>query len=536
MSRLWDATETERAETRVRLGEVARLDTEIARLQARRAEQLAGLARIALTQQRRYRPVATGVRRNGEAIMTRDDLPFRSMTAEVAAATRVTRFHAAADLDTAASLGHDFPRVHAAFAAGRIDQDRAWSLVAEGSRLTEVDDRALFEELALPHAVSETPRGTRQAAQRIASEIEAAPAAERHRRARAKRGVCVRDLDDGMAQLTLVNTAAVVHGMHDRITRMTRRITRDRRAAAAEITSAADGSDGGEQDGSTSGTSVADERTFDQVRADVATDLLLTGQPNAHHAYDPDGTDVLGALRGRVQVTLPVASLTGVDDQPAALTGHGAIPASVARRLAGAAAHWVRLFHRPDTGALLTVDRYAPTAAQRRLLVARDETCRFPGCRRSASGADIDHTHDHAAGGTTRIDNLAHLCRHHHVMKHHTAWTARQLGDGELEWTSPAGYRHRERPAPIVRFVDSERIARRRGPTPPEPSARTRTSAWDVDWSAEPDPDDELPPWMTGTASGSADAADGIMVPVASRVSAPDSVPDHAPKRAVLNV
>ena len=489
MSRLWDATETERAEARARLGEVARLDEEIARLQARRSEQLAGLMGIARAQQGRYRPVATGVRRNGDAVMTRDDLPFRSMIAEVAAGTRVTRFQAAVDLDAASSIARDFPRVRAAFDVGRIDQDRAWTLAVEGARLREGDDRALFEELALPHALAETPRGTRQAARRIACEIEAAPAAERARRARAERSVCVRDLDDGMAQLTVVNTAAVIHGMHDRLTRMTRRVAHDRRAA-----------DGGEQrDSATGDASVVDERTFDQIRADLATDLLLAGQPNAHHAYDRDGIDVLGALQGRVQVTLPAPSLTGADDAaPAALTGYGAIPASLARRLAGTATHGGRRSPPPAPGPRRTDDRPPPTPAPRRLLDARDETCRFPGCQRSAPGADIDHTVDHAAGGKTRVTNLAHLCRHHHVMKHHTAWSARQLSGGEIEWTSPAGSRHRERPAPVVRFIDSERIARHRESVPIRPPAPPRASAWDLDWSAEPDPGEELPPWMTG--------------------------------------
>ncbi|KAA9394937.1 HNH endonuclease, partial [Kocuria coralli] len=61
----------------------------------------------------------------------------------------------------------------------------------------------------------------------------------------------------------------------------------------------------------------------------------------------------------------------------------------------------------------------------------RDETCRFPGCRRQATGCDVDHTIPWATGGTTAITNLAHLCRRHHRIKHETptlgAWQGRHI-------------------------------------------------------------------------------------------------------------
>ncbi|RZK51922.1 MAG: HNH endonuclease, partial [Pedobacter sp.] len=49
--------------------------------------------------------------------------------------------------------------------------------------------------------------------------------------------------------------------------------------------------------------------------------------------------------------------------------------------------------------------------------------CRFPGCNQPATASDIDHTTDWQHGGPTNLDNLAHLCRKHHRLKHHTAWT-----------------------------------------------------------------------------------------------------------------
>ncbi|WP_292874095.1 HNH endonuclease signature motif containing protein, partial [Microbacterium sp.] len=85
----------------------------------------------------------------------------------------------------------------------------------------------------------------------------------------------------------------------------------------------------------------------------------------------------------------------------------------------------------------------------------RDKHCRFPGCRQPTWRCDIDHTKDAAHGGETRICNLAHLCRRHHILKHHTAWRVRQLADGVLEWTSPTGRIYRDIPTPPVTFTPS---------------------------------------------------------------------------------
>ena len=106
----------------------------------------------------------------------------------------------------------------------------------------------------------------------------------------------------------------------------------------------------------------------------------------------------------------------------------------------------------PVTGCVLAVDRYRQTSALTRFLRARDERCRFPGCRQPVWRCDIDHTLDAAHGGPTEHCNLAHLCKRHHVLKHHSAWTVRQLPGGILEWTSPTGRIHTDHPEPTVRF------------------------------------------------------------------------------------
>ncbi|MGK9219708.1 MULTISPECIES: HNH endonuclease signature motif containing protein, partial [unclassified Microbacterium] len=76
---------------------------------------------------------------------------------------------------------------------------------------------------------------------------------------------------------------------------------------------------------------------------------------------------------------------------------------------------------------------------------------RTPGCRNLALTADLDHTIPYAQGGVTDVGNLACLCEGCHQDKHHTPWQVRQLGDGVLEWTSPAGHTYTEKPPPQVR-------------------------------------------------------------------------------------
>lgn len=195
----------------------------------------------------------------------------------------------------------------------------------------------------------------------------------------------------------------------------------------------------------------SDTRTLDQVRADLLTDLLLAGTPSDCH-----GTG-LDRIQARVQVTVAATTLAGLDDRLAELDGHGPIDAGTARALAAGATSWSRLFLDAD-GMVTETDAYTPTENMRRFLRARDQHCRFPGCLTPVHRCDVDHTHEHSRGGRTRLDNLSHLCRAHHALKHpdvHDAhrWSARSLPDGTIEWTSPLGRTYSDRAPRRVMFV-----------------------------------------------------------------------------------
>ena len=188
-----------------------------------------------------------------------------------------------------------------------------------------------------------------------------------------------------------------------------------------------------------------DARTLTQRRADVLADLLTD-------AVVP-GSAVGTGVRATVLVTVPVLTLldrTGTASQPVTvLEGYGPISDDVARRLAAHAPSFVRLLTHPETGTVLSVgrDRYAVPRDLKLWLRVRDETCRFPGCGRSAAHADIDHTVDWQHEGATRHDNLAHLCEAHHRLKHQTAWQVSQAGGGARDWRAPSGRRYRTEPA-----------------------------------------------------------------------------------------
>jgi len=156
----------------------------------------------------------------------------------------------------------------------------------------------------------------------------------------------------------------------------------------------------------------------------------------------------------RVHVTVPAMTLLGRSDEPGDLDGYGPIDADTARELAAGAPSFTRILTHPHTGTVLSVGResYAVPADLRRHLAVRDATCRFPGCGRRAARCDVDHVVAFVDGGSTDADNLVHLCRHHHRLKHETSWrpapsTGPHAPPGSVTWTSPTGRTHVASPA-----------------------------------------------------------------------------------------
>jgi hypothetical protein len=141
-----------------------------------------------------------------------------------------------------------------------------------------------------------------------------------------------------------------------------------------------------------------------------------------------------------IGVAVDLQTLLGLAENPGQLAGYGAIPASVARRLA-ADGNWQRFISDPTTGNLLDFGRekYTPPQELVDYLLARDRVCRFPGCRRTGQSSDIDHALSWESGGETNPANLGLLCRRHHRMKTHGGWKLESNADGSCTWESPVG-------------------------------------------------------------------------------------------------
>jgi hypothetical protein len=114
------------------------------------------------------------------------------------------------------------------------------------------------------------------------------------------------------------------------------------------------------------------------------------------------------------------------------------IPAETARRLA-CDASIVNMLEDED-GEPLNVGRKTRSIspALRRVLNARDQGCRFPGCT-NKKFVDAQHVHHWADGGETKPSNLLSLCHHHHRAVHEGGFDIQILDDGAFRFVKPNG-------------------------------------------------------------------------------------------------
>ena len=141
-------------------------------------------------------------------------------------------------------------------------------------------------------------------------------------------------------------------------------------------------------------------------------------------------------------MTIAASTLMGLDDHACELDGYGAITAAMARRIAAdPTATWRRLLT-DDHGHVrhASTRAYRPTAAIIATVIARDQHCQFPGCRRPARYDDLDHVEAWRESDQTTEANTTSLCRRHHRLKHSGRWRIdRDDTTGVTTWTDRAG-------------------------------------------------------------------------------------------------
>ncbi|MEX5295387.1 DUF222 domain-containing protein [Kocuria sp. CPCC 205268] len=449
-----------------------------------------------------------GADRLGPHSLEPEEQTIRDVADEIGPALRLPAGTALRRVEDAVLLAEDLPQVLEALEQGvtglrqtgvvvDLWRELVWDAgsCAPELRAPVAGVRLIVDEL-LRRAPDSTAAQLRALARRRRAGLLRETEEQRHRLALQDRRVWVEPREDGMAQLCALLDAATAHAIQDRLDTLAERAALLRSvpgqtpAGGSPATPAVGGPEAGQP---TAAAEPPDRRTALQLRADVLADLLLDAEP-------ADLPERLRGIRGHVTVTVPALALlrhagvvpTGVlEDLPgtthcAELEGYGPIPISLAEQIAARAPSWSRILTHPVTGTVLDRDRstYAVPADLKSRLRARDGTCRFPGCRRRASRCDLDHTVAWADGGRTSADNLAHLCRHHHLLKHRdgplgrwrvahvapelpesghsvsgrsvsgrerpdareSAGAAALLQHGVLEWTSPAGQVHRTHP------------------------------------------------------------------------------------------
>ncbi|WP_341977382.1 DUF222 domain-containing protein [Microbacterium sp. LWO13-1.2] len=414
MTALMDATVEQVATLAALTDSVVEIERTISSLQAARDGMLALGSRVALDVAQQAGHPDYG------------DMALRTVAAEMGAALRVSDRTVQRRMTEASFLVEQFPSVWQAQGAGRISAGHARVIVDAAEHLEDPAARDAYSEQMIEFAETESPNRVGRMARRVAERLQVRPIQDRHQDALDERGVWARDDAAGIAEFGLRGPAALVHGAFDRVTSMAKAVQ-------------------GQAD-------AGDERTLDQIRCDLALDLLLTGTPAGHDTPEA----LLAGITAHVSVTVPITTLIGVGTTPAELNGRTPIDPATARRLAGAASGWDRILTHPITGGLLAVDRYRPSAHLKRLLRARDQRCRFPTCGLPAADCDIDHNQDAALGGATSEENLGDLCRRHHVLKHNSPWHVEQLEGGVFAWTSPTGKVYLDRPPPPNTVIFTE--------------------------------------------------------------------------------
>ncbi|WP_183062082.1 HNH endonuclease signature motif containing protein [Motilibacter peucedani] len=360
---------------------------------------------------------------------------------ELAAALRISPRSIDARLERGARLHAAHPGTRWLLERGLLTWAHAQAVVEVCAPLTDPAHLAAVEARVLAAAPEQTPAQLRRSLVRAVARVDPAGHAARHTAAAESVGVRMVPLPDALVMITAVLPAPAgqtVLGALDTLATALRATTS---TTENDATTSRDGDTAGGV-GAGAGRSGSRRRVGAAERADAL--VALAAALAAHPELIP-GVLAAEPARPLVRVTISADTLLGLTQHPGELAGYGPIPAGMARALA-ADGTWARFVTDPATGQLLdaTPHRYTPSGRTRAFVVARDQTCRHPGCSAPAETADLDHTRpfnhqDPARGGPTTTINLGPRCRRHHNLKTWHGWRTWTTPDGAIAHRTPLG-------------------------------------------------------------------------------------------------
>jgi hypothetical protein len=326
---------------------------------------------------------------------------------EIAAALSLSVAAAATRLVEAEQMVHRLPGTLTALEAGHIDMARAKATVQVTKQLSS-EDAGKVEQAVLRHGPHTSCKEYRRALRRQAMKVDPEAAERKRKQVLEDREVVVRKTDDSAMKLIAKlppHEAQATYNVLDQLAHM---------AKTAD-----------------------DTRTLAQRRADVLRDLVLGKDMERVHV--------------KLNVTVPLTTLVGLNKQPGELSEYGPITAEQCRELAGNAT--LRRLVTDDFGHLLEVGHNSYEATDfGDLIRTRDRTCRQPGCAVPARKCRIVHTIRCKSSGGACDTDCGLLCKRHRLMRMRTnGWLTVEPVPGHLVIVTPSGcIRH----VPVEQFEE----------------------------------------------------------------------------------
>jgi hypothetical protein len=321
---------------------------------------------------------------------------FDGAVFELRGALRWTRRAAESEVDFATDLMTRLPSALEDLRCGRIDRPRAKVLVDGTAHLGVAHARLVAETVreTMPHL---TTGQLRARVRRACLEVDPHSARQETARAKTQRSFTTQAEPDGTVSIHMYGVDAVrAQELSDRINRIARSLRGD-----------------------------GESRTMDQLRTDVAIDLLC-------------GT--ASSKIGRVHFTIGLTDLFDPDVEAAAdLAGYGPILHDIMDQVTEAVGWEWTVSGNSGMPVADGHGRRRHSASQRRRLRGWNPTCVAPGCRMPTVDCDLDHTTPYAEAGVTETGESAPLCRHDHCVRHSTGWTYTRRPDGDILWKGPLG-------------------------------------------------------------------------------------------------